>query len=339
MTTRRTFLSLVSLGTGAATLAACSTSTSATSTGASASSGATGAGSGASAGVAATYPVTVADGNGELTIGATPQKVVVLDVTTMDSLAALGLADRVVGVVANGDTLPADLGDSYDLSAVTVAGTYFEPDYEKIAGLEPDLVIVGGRSAEAYEEVSKSFTTLLMPGSRDSSFSDKLEESVALLGQVFGISAAAQEGLDTYRTDVQRVAAQGSTIGTGLIVMTSGGEVTAFGPGSRFGLIHDDLAVTPAIADVEAATHGEAISFELINETNPDWLFVIDRDAAIGETGQSAQQVLDTELVTSTTAWSQDHVVYLDGARWYVVGPGLGNASAMVDEVGTAIGA
>ena len=57
--------------------------------------------------------------------------------------------------------------------------------------------------------------------------------------------------------------------GKGLIVLTSGGEVTAYGAGSRFGLIHDVLGV-PTAADVKAEdSHGESVSFEYIKQVNP----------------------------------------------------------------------
>ncbi len=129
--------------------------------------------------------------------------------------------------------------------------------------------------------------------------------------------------------------ARSAASGTGLIVLTSGTEVTAYGPGSRFGIIHDVLGVPPAIPDVEAATHGEAISFELIAQTNPDQLFVVDRDAATGD--GAAKQVLENELVTATTAWRTGNVTYLDPVRWYIVGAGLSTVPALVDEIRTAV--
>jgi iron complex transport system substrate-binding protein len=122
------------------------------------------------------------------------------------------------------------------------------------------------------------------------------------------------------------------------VVLTNAGEVTAYGAGSRFGWIHDSLGVQPAVADLEAATHGDAVSFEFILEANPDWLFVIDRDAATGQPG-AAEQVLDNELVAQTSAWQQDQVVYIDPIRFYVINGGLPAFTALVEQVGTALAA
>ena len=120
--------------------------------------------------------------------------------------------------------------------------------------------------------------------------------------------------------------------------MTSGGEVNAYGLGSRFGWVHDVLGFTPVIEDIEAATHGEAISFEFILEANPDWLLVLDRDAAVGEDGsEAAEQILDNELVAQTTAWSSGQVIYLDPVDWYIIAGGLPALERMVDAIGTAL--
>ncbi|GJM75014.1 hypothetical protein HMSSN036_72300 [Paenibacillus macerans] len=62
--------------------------------------------------------------------------------------------------------------------------------------------------------------------------------------------------------------------------------MSAYGPGSRFGLIHDVFGV-PAVDDtIEASTHGQSISFEYVAEKNPDYLFVVDRDAVVTEEGK-----------------------------------------------------
>ena len=67
------------------------------------------------------------------------------------------------------------------------------------------------------------------------------------------------------------------------------------------------------------------------------WLFVLDRDAAIGREGQSARQFLDNDIVRRTTAWQKSQVVYLDAANWYLVGGGLQALQRNVDGIKTAL--
>ena len=52
----------------------------------------------------------------------------------------------------------------------------------------------------------------------------------------------------------------------------------------------------------EKGNHGQPVTFEYIKKTNPDWLFVLDRSAAIGEESKAAKDVLDNPLVAETTA-------------------------------------
>ena len=345
MITRRSLLSLGAVGT-AGILTACSSdkpSDSSATGGPETASGAadsTSASQGASSGAPA-FPVTVTHGKGEMTFQSAPSKVVVLDITTMDTLVALGVADHVVGIVRNGETLPTDLGDHY--SKATVVGNLQEPDQEKIASLDPDLVIVGGRAAKTYDSVAAAFEgkTILIPGDRSTSFEERLTTTTDLMSKIFGAADAAAKALETYNKDVERVKAKGTTVGKGLVLMTSGGKVTAFGKGSRFGIIHDQLGIAPAIEDVEAATHGESISFELISQSNPDWLFVVDRAAAIRSMeAAAAAGVTRYVMVSFLAAYGEvpddhplraytiakiaaDRHLQTTDLAWTILGPGL----------------
>lgn len=275
--------------------------------------------------------VTVTHKQGETDVPLNPGKVVVFDYGSLDTLQTLGV--EVAGVPK--DNLPDSLAD-FDTDDVEPVGTLFEPDYEAINAIDPDLIIIGGRSAAAYPELSKHWATIDM--SVDfTSFLDDVETSTMSLGEVFGKEAEAREALDELDDVVNEVKGIGADAGPGMIVSTSGGEVTVYGPDSRFGIIHTVLDVPEAVNDVEALPHGEVISFEMIRDTNPEWLFVNDRDAAIGESGESAQAILDNELVHATTAWEEEQVVYLDAQRWYIIMSGVNNAKEMFTQVGDAL--
>src|SRR5699024_9621740 len=117
-----------------------------------------------------------------------------------------------------------------------------------------------------------------------------------------------------------------------LIVLANEGKVSAYGPGSRFGIIHDVFGFKAADEGIEASTHGQSITFEYILETNPDILFVIDRSAAVGgEVG--AKDTIENELVQKTNAYKDGKIIYLDPEYWYLSGGGLESVAAMVDEV------
>ncbi len=242
--------------------------------------------------VATPSEVTVSHAQDETVVPFNPEVVLSFDLASVDTLDALGVQV---------DGLPkANLSGSLEKFAADQyqnIGTLFEPDYEVVNGLQPDLIIVAGRLAEAYPELAKIAPTIDLTSSGD--LIAGLTTNVTTLASIFGKQAEASQLLQGINGQVERLRAETTSIGTGLVIMTSGGEVTAIAPGgNRGGLIYGTLGVTPPVEDVEAATHGEAISFEFLLQHNPDWLFVIDRDVATGsEEGVAAEQVLDNEIV------------------------------------------
>ncbi|MBC2885568.1 siderophore ABC transporter substrate-binding protein [Ochrobactrum sp. CM-21-5] len=275
--------------------------------------------------------ITVKHAQGETAVPASPEKVVVFDLATLDNLDRLGV--KVIGVpslVASPEGLKKYQGDDY-----AKVGTLFEPDYEAVNAAEPDLIIVGGRSAAKYGELAKIAPTVDLTVAAKNFVADT-EANVEKLGQIFGKEAEAKAEIEKLDAAIAALKDKAAAKGNGLLILTSGGKMNAYGPGSRFGVLHDSFGVKPAAPDLSIGNHGQPISSEFILETNPDWLFVIDRDAAIGREGNSAKQVLDNDLVRQTTAWKNDQVVYLNAANWYLVGGGVSALHNTVDQLSQA---
>ncbi|MHA6511077.1 siderophore ABC transporter substrate-binding protein [Tessaracoccus sp. Z1128] len=280
-------------------------------------------------------PITITHTQGQTTLQGPAQRIVVLDLGALDTLRALGAEDSVVGLT-KGAALPAALAD-FDDDRYADVGTVKEPDLEAIAALDPDLVIAGFRTAGLVEELSRNFPTIdVTYDATAMTFYEGIEYSTTVVAQTVGKEAAAADELAEVQEALDAAQEKAPAGDTAMILMTSGGKVSAQGTGSRFGLVHTELGLEPAISDVEVEAHGEAISFEAIAEADPDHLYVVDRDAAIGQESEAAEQVLDNDLVAGTTAWSQDNVTYLDGGRWYIMIHGVDNAVEMLNEAVSA---
>lgn len=87
------------------------------------------------------------------------------------------------------------------------------------------------------------------------------------------------------------------------------------------------------------ATHGNEASFELIVSLNPDYIFVMDRDAAIGTDGaQLAQEIMENELVMGTDAYQNGNIVYLEHPGvWYTAEGGITALDYMLTDLETAL--
>lgn len=277
--------------------------------------------------------VTIEHAQGSTEVPVDPQTVFTFDLGALDTMDALGVD---VDGVPQG-TLPAQLA-AYAGGDITNIGSMKEPDFEAIAAAAPDLIVISGRVADSYDELSEIAPTIdLSVDAEDPIASFKAH--TASLGTVFGVEDDVADRLAALDAKIAETRDAAAASGNGLVLMTSAGEVTAYGAGSRFGLIHDVLGVEEAAEVKSEGTHGEAVSFEYIAEINPAHLFVIDRDAAIGEAGAAGAAVLDNELVNGTDAAKNGAVTFLDSASWYLIGYGLNNLDAMVTAVNEAVAA
>lgn len=290
---------------------------------------------GASEGVQ--FPLTVTHPMGETTIESAPQRVVVLDMGALDTMAALDIDPNVV-VGLPAASVPDDLSQ---FSGAADVGTIKEPNLEAIAKLNPDLIIIGGRTAALYEDFSKAYPTIGYESAlSDEPALDAVRASAEPIAKVFGKSAALDSKMKDLEAKVDRIKAKTSDAGKAMFVLTNAGDVSMYGTGSRFGFVFTDLGFGEALASSDpTADHGEQITFETIAKANPDVLFVMDRDAAIGTGSDSANAkvTLDNELVNGTNAVKNGKVIYVDPVAWYIVGAGLNNFGEQLDEVEAAL--
>jgi iron complex transport system substrate-binding protein len=275
--------------------------------------------------------LTIKHAQGETSVPSNPAKVLSFDLASLDTLTALGV--DVAGVPSG--PKPDYLSKYADKSFPTI-GSLFEPDFEAVNAAEPDLIIVAGRSRAKYAELAKIAPTIDLTVTSDAHLAGA-EENVRTLGKTFGKEAEANALIAKLQSSAAAVKEKASKAGTGLLVLTTGGKMSTFGPGSRFGVLFADYGIKPADETIKVGMHGQPASFEYILEKDPDWLFVIDRDAAIGRGGVAAAKLLDNEIVRRTKAWKKGHVVYLDPVSWYIVGDGITSLQKTVDELSAAL--
>lgn len=258
----------------------------------------------------------VATALGPVEIGDVPKTVAVYDVAAVDTLLHLGIRPAGTPKKLFVPELEAAL------TGTAAVGTLQEPDLEALSALAPDLIVVGGRSSPHLAQVRQVAPAIDMSIDGKDLLADARRRLTAY-GQMFGRQAQASAAVA--RIDAAADAARKAAAGRGraLIVMTNGPKLSAYGVASRFGWLHSELGIPPAAPDLGAALHGEVVSFEFIRKVNPDWLIVLDRTAAIGETGASAKATLANDLVAQTTAGRTGQIVYLPPADFYIAAGGV----------------
>ncbi|NEW07461.1 siderophore ABC transporter substrate-binding protein [Paenibacillus sp. SYP-B3998] len=285
----------------------------------------------ASATPAAPTEITIKHKLGETKVKTSPKKVVVFDYGVLDSLDRLGV--EVAGVPqAN---LPSYL-DKYKDAKYINAGTLFEPDFEKINAMKADLIIISGRAEKAYPELAKIAPTIFM-GVDNTKYMASFTENAETLGKIFAKEAAAKTEVTKVQEAAKQLQTKVSASGkNALIVLVQDTALSAYGAGSRFGIIHDAFGFKPVDPKIEVSTHGQNISNEYILEKNPDYLFVVDRGKAV-DGKSTGKQTIENEIVKKTNAFKNGNIVYLDPNFWYLSGGGLISVEGMVKEVAASV--
>lgn len=260
--------------------------------------------------------VKVQTAHGEAVVPQNPERVAVYDLGAVDTLSKLG-----VKIGASVDAQRLAYLDA-PLKDAVKAGTLFEPNYEALNAYNPQLIVIGSRMAKdkVSDELAKLAPTIDMTAQTDN-MKESAKARIDAYGRIFGKQAEA----DALKAEIDKTfadakaAAQGK--GKGLVILVNAGKLSAFGPDSRLGgWIHRDIGVPAADEAIKEGSHGQPVSFEYIKEKNPDWLFVLDRSAAIGEEGQAAREVLNNPLVAQSTAWKKGQVVYLPPETYLATG-------------------
>ncbi len=255
--------------------------------------------------------VTITHEKGTVEVPKSVKKAVVFELSVLDTIDALGIEVE-LGLPSG---LPSYL-ENYQEKATKV-GSMKEADMEKIYEFAPDVIFIGGRLAESYEELSKIAPTVYVTTGADTYLED-VKTNVTSIASIFGKEEAAENSEQK-----------------ALVLLANEGSLAAYGSGSRYGFIHDTLNVKQADDKIQVSTHGQEASFEYVAEKNPDMIFVIDRTAAVGGSVK-ATETLNNDLVNGTNAAKNNKIVSLDSEIWYLAGGGLHSTMAMVEEIAAA---
>lgn len=275
------------------------------------------AGTGASDGGGEAGTVEVEDNNGPQTVQTPPKSVVATDNRTFETLADWG-----VTLTAAARTLMPSTNPYKDDESIIDLGNHREPDLEAVVAAEPTLIINGQRFADFHDDFVKfapDATILELDPREDQPFADELKRQVAVLGEVFGKQAEAEQLGTDLDAAIERVAAAYNGSDTVMAVNTSGGEIGYIAPGKgrTLGWAFEALELVPAL-EVEGASddhQGDDISVEAIASSNPDWILVMDRDAAVSaddpEYKPANELLSSSEALAGVTAVAEGNIVYM----------------------------
>lgn len=266
---------------------------------------------------AAAGTVEVEDNNGTHTVTVPPTSVAAFDNRTFETLYDWGIELSIAAV----SLMPDTIGYTQDDSIVDV-GTHNSPTLELLVPADPDVVVNGQRFTQFFDDI-KGFvpdaTILVLDPREGEPFDSELKRQVTVLGEVFGKQAEAAELTAELDAAIERVKAAYDPTQTVMAVNTSGGEIGYIAPsvGRTLGPVFDFIGLTPAleVPDGTDDHQGDDISVEAIAAANPDWILVMDRDAAVSADDpafQPAAEILESsEALANVTAVTEGRIVYM----------------------------
>ncbi|WP_017579039.1 siderophore ABC transporter substrate-binding protein [Nocardiopsis valliformis] len=261
--------------------------------------------------------IEIEDNNGTQTVTSPPASVVALDNRTFETLSDWDIELSAAAV----SLMPDTIDYTRDESLVDI-GMHREPDLEAIVAAEPDLVINGQRFTDHQDDIASlvpDATILNLEPREGEPFDDELKRQISVLGEIFDKQDEAEQLIEDFDAAVERVNEAYDEDDSVMAVTTSGGDIGYLAPGvgRTLGPAFDIFGLTPAL-QVEGASddhQGDDISVEAIADSNPDWILVMDRDAAVAadEAGyEEADKILsESEALASVNAVENEQIVYM----------------------------
>ena len=264
-----------------------------------------------------------------------PERIAVLDMASLDILDNLGMGDRVVG---SASTSLEYLTDYVDNEEVANLGTIKEADLEAVMECDPDVIVIGGRLASSYDALSEIAPVVFLSTESELGIVKSVTKNAETIASMFGLEdevSKKTEGFDE-RIKALKKTAEGKTA---LVGMTTSGSFNLMGNDGRCSIVGREVGFENLTAVESTSTHGNEASFETVVEKNPDYIFVMDRDSAIGADGaQTAKEIVENELVMGTDAYKNGRIIYLEHpAVWYTAEGGITALNIMLSDLENAL--
>ena len=271
----------------------------------------------------------------ELEVPYDPQRIAILDMPSLDILDRLGLGDRVVGSA----TTTLEYLQAY-VPGDTIAnlGTIKEADLEAVMACEPDVIFIGGRLSASYDALSEIAPVVFLSTDTEIGVVESVRNNATTIASMFGLEAQVDELMAGFDARIEALAAfaEGKNAIVGLC---TSGSFNILGSDGRCSIISVEIGFDNLGDGDVTATHGNESSFELVVELDPDYMFVLDRDAAIGTDGaQLAKEIVENELVMDTDVYKDGHIVYLENPTvWYTAEGGITALDIMLGDLEGAL--
>lgn len=151
------------------------------------------------------FAATIQDERGTFTLNSTPQRIVVLELSFADALAAVDISP--VGIADDNDARRILPEVRAHLKPWQSVGTHAQPSLEAISALKPDLIIADSSRHAGIYNALRQITPVMLLKSRNETYSENLQ-SAATIGEVVDKKAQMQSRLAQHQQQMTQWASQ-----------------------------------------------------------------------------------------------------------------------------------
>lgn len=288
-----------------------------------------------------TRTITVTDAKGEpkeVEFPVNIERVVVLNWQTVDFLDAVGMGDKIVGCLEDSQSTPEHLKKYAAGDSIKSVGGMKDPDMEAIMSLEPDAIFISDRTQSMYDEFSKIAPTMAAYVDYSDGFMKGYKALASTHAKIFGVDDKVNEIIEGYDERIAAIA-EFSKDQTALLGIFAGG-INTLGNTGRASIVVNEMGFEN-LAGNEDVNHGNISSYEAWLKLDPEWMFVLDKDTAVGTEAVSAKEQLEVNnpVIAQTKSYKNGRIVYLEpGATWYVADGGITSLDQMISCIEKGIG-
>lgn len=254
-----------------------------------------------------TFPVTVDDSVGEVTLQEAPERIVSLSPSTTESLFAIDAGDQVEAV---------DEYSYYPEEAPTTDLSGYTPSVEAISEYDPDLVILDASAIDTAEQLDTVGIPALVPGA--AADLEDVYAQIRLLGEVTGRTEEADAEADRVESEFNAVVEEAcGALGDTELTFYHELDDTLFSVTSAtfVGQVYDAFGlvnIADQAGDTESGGYPQ-LSTEFVVEEDPDLIFLSYGDRS------AVEDVAERPAFDTVTAVRNDAVHLIDedtSSRW-----------------------
>ncbi|WCE28848.1 Fe(3+) dicitrate ABC transporter substrate-binding protein [Vibrio sp. SCSIO 43137] len=213
---------------------------------------------------------SVEDEKGTFTITGTPTRIVALEYSFVDALAAAGVSPVGVADDKNVNRILKTIRDQ--IEPWTSVGMRPQPSLEIIAQLKPDLIIADiQRHSPAYDDLSKIAPTLILK-SRGENYQENLEAALKI-GIVVNKESEMKQRISKHKSIMADYKAKFSSQQTMQFAVVNAKGMWMHGPESYAGSVLHSLGIKGPLPEDTEKAYIE-VSLEQLLKVNPDWLLI-----------------------------------------------------------------